>query len=141
MTLEELDMHRACAQLPIAYCWAFDTRDVDALVELFHADAQWQRPSGDIIIGREQIRASFMKPLAGILRHVASNVLVTPVDVQHATGKSLATVYRATERADDAPPMLSPPIHIVQYDDHYRRDDDGCWRIASRRSRKVFVAG
>ncbi len=139
MTLEELDLQIACARLPVAYCWAFDTRDVDAFVDLFGTDAQWHRPTGETVVGRVQIRTSFMKPLVGMLRHVASNVLVTPVDRQHANGVSLATVYRGAERAD-APPILPAPIHIVQYDDQYRRDDDGCWRIASRRTTKVFVA-
>jgi uncharacterized protein (TIGR02246 family) len=139
MTLEELDLQLACARLPVAYCWAFDTRDSDAFSELFDADAHWHRPSGEIAIGREQIRASFMKPLAGILRHVASNVLITPVNQTQAQGMSLATVYRGTERGD-ATPILPTPIHIVQYHDRYLRGNDGRWRIASRRSTKVFVA-
>ncbi len=139
MTLDELDLQIACARLPVAYCWAFDTRNVEAFADLFCADAQWHRPTGETVVGREQIRTSFMKPLVGILRHVASNVLVTPVDRQHANGVSLATVYRGAERAD-APPILPAPIHVVQYDDRYRRDGDGRWRIASRRTTKVFVA-
>jgi len=138
MTLEELEQQVACARLPVAYCWAFDMRDADTFVDLFSADAQWHRPSGETASGRDQIRTSFIKPLAGMLRHVASNVLVTPVDRNHALGMSLATVYRGVARAD-APPILPAPIHVVEYRDHYRRDDDGRWRITLRHTSKVFV--
>lgn len=137
MTLDELRLQVECARLPVAYCWAFDTRDTEALVELFTEDAQWQRPSGELLVGRAQIRASFQRPVTGPLRHVASNVLVQPLGAGEARGRSLATVYRGVLR-EGAAPLLPSPLHVVEYSDRYQRGADGHWRIAQRSTTKVF---
>ena len=140
MTLEELCLQVACARLPVAYCWAFDTRDTEALVDLFSPDATWQRPSGETLVGRAQIRASFERPPPGPLRHIASNVMVWPLGAQAAAGRSLATVYRLVER-EGATPLLPAPLHVVEYSDRYLQDTSGRWRIAQRRTSKVMVQG
>ncbi len=134
-----MSVHVACGRLHAAYCWAFDSVDVDAFMDLFTPDAQWSRPSGERLTGHAEIRAAFMQRKPGIvLRHVAANVLIMPMGAGLARGRSLSTVYRALARAD-GPPLLEAPLQIVAYEDLYRLCEDGRWRISQRETQRLLV--
>jgi ketosteroid isomerase-like protein len=134
----ELKTEAACRRLMVAYCWAFDTLDVERFIALFCADAEWQRPSGERVVGHAALRESFARRNpAVVLRHVSSNALVTVTGEREAEGMSLSTVYRAAKvEGQPAAPVL--PLQIVEYSDRYRLDADGRWRIARRHTAIVL---
>ena len=139
MSDHELQAEAACRRLVVAYCWAFDTFDVERFIALFCADAQWQRPSGECVVGHAALRESFARRNAAVvLRHVCSNVLVTVTGEREAEGVSLSTVYRAP-KAEGQPAVLGLPLQMVEYSDRYRLDADGRWRIARRHAAIVLL--
>jgi ketosteroid isomerase-like protein len=135
----ELRAEAACQRLVVAYGWAFDTLDVERFIALFCADAEWQRPSGERVVGHAALRESFVRRNPAVmLRHVCSNLLVTVLGEREAEGLSLSTVYRST-RLEGQAAELGLPLQIVEYRDRYRLDGDGRWRIAVRHTAIVLL--
>ena len=87
--IERIEAQLEIQQLPVRYAVAVDSRNVDALVELFAADVDCGRWGS----GREALKAYFGSPqvLSGFYRsvHLICGHAVDLVDAQHATG----TVY------------------------------------------------
>lgn len=135
---DDIRMHIECTQLTVAYCWALDNNDAASFAGLFTANATWQRPTGETLVGIDRILAAFNRARAGVLRHIANNATISRIGARRARGESLATVYRGTARPD-APPLLQLPIHIVQYSDTFELEADDCWRISTRDTVKLFV--
>jgi ketosteroid isomerase-like protein len=120
--LEKLSAFEEIRQLAARYALAVDSRDLDALIELFVDDVQVGRNDR----GREALRASF----DGSLRNVGVTILnvgthvIDLIDDTHATGK----VYckGEVERAGRW-------IHqAILYDDTYERRD-GQWYFVRRK--------
>jgi hypothetical protein len=87
---DEFSVHMSCGRLPVDYCRAFDNLDVNMFMELFTSDAQYSRPPGEWLAGHAEIRGSSAEHKAEVvLRHVATNVLITPMGSGRARGQSL----------------------------------------------------
>jgi len=128
-----------CRQLVLTYCWAFDHFLIDPFVGIFAEDASWNRPTGDTFHGVKEIRESFLKRnLELTYRHLCSNVLIMPINDNHAKGVSLATVFTAP-KSSDQPAKLDLPGTIVEYEDEFKRSSDGHWKIKSRKTTKIFA--
>lgn len=129
---EMLSAERACCRLVHEYCYAVDDCDADRFVEVFTADAVWDRVGHASLTGHEQLRAFFTaRPTDTSTLHVCSNVLVNVIDAYRATGRSYVTVFRSGRSTD--PYVLPPAIPdlVGQYTDDYRQTGFG-WRIARR---------
>jgi hypothetical protein len=128
-----------CSQLVLTYCWAFDHFLVDPFVNVFSDSGSWNRPTGDTFHGLIQIRESFLKRNLDITyRHICSNILIHPIDENHARGVSLATVFTAP-KVIDQPAKLELPGTIVEYEDEYIRSKEGQWKISKRKTSKIFA--
>ncbi|TCK36210.1 SnoaL-like protein [Paraburkholderia sp. BL8N3] len=134
MTQEEISSaERACCRLVHEYCYAVDDCDADRFVEVFTADAVWDREGHAPLTGHEQLRAFFTGRRTDITTlHLCSNVLVNVLDADSATGRSYVTVFRSEVLAhrEGLPPAI--PDLVAQYTDDYRRTAHG-WRIARRK--------
>lgn len=109
-------------QLVYRYALAIDSRDIDALVNLFVDDVQVGRD----IFGREALRDNFEAQLreVGITILFVGNHIIDFQDDDHATG----VVYCKNETA-----IGDRWIHqAIQYRDTYERRD-GAWLFVRRR--------
>jgi uncharacterized protein (TIGR02246 family) len=120
--LERLLAHEEIRQLAARYALATDSRDLDALVELFVEDVQVGRDRS----GRVALREAFDASLRGVgisILNVGTHV-IDVVDPDHATG----AVYCKAEIQDG-----DRWIHqAILYRDRYERRD-GRWYFVRRR--------
>jgi hypothetical protein len=123
--LESLDEIR---QLPHRYALAVDSRDIDALVELFVEDVQL----GGGERGRTALRAWFIESLSriGTSIHLVANHVIDFQDANHATG--VVTCRDEVDRRTDW------GIGYVQYWDTYERRG-GPWYFARRRFNRWYM--
>ncbi|MDG4669144.1 nuclear transport factor 2 family protein [Mycobacterium sp. 236(2023)] len=111
--------------LPLRYAAAVESRDVDAMTELFSPRAQF----GDFGEGADGLRALMADSLGDSLFAVilVANHLIDVHDDMHATGQVWAHCYAQT-RSDGFLDQL------IRYDDTYAKVD-GRWLFAHRRHR------
>ncbi len=120
--VEKLLAYEEIRQLAYRYALATDSRDIDALVELFVEDVQVGRDT----FGREALRANFDEQLraVGITILFVANHIIDFDDDEHARG----IVYCKGEVQDG-----ESWIHqAIQYRDSYERRD-GKWLFVRRR--------
>jgi len=128
----------ACKRAITAYCVTADRHDLAGFLNVFTADAVWERPGKGELRGHKEIESFFRdRPKEVTTCHVSSNALVQVIDGCTARGTSLATVYRREGHAGPELAAISP-TSIVEYLDEFRKDADGEWRIASRKSRTIL---
>ena len=128
----------ACKRAITAYCVAADSHDLAGFLNVFTADAVWERPGKVELRGHQEIASFFRdRPKDVTTCHVSSNALVEVMDGSTARGTSLATVYRRQGNASPEHDAISP-TSIIEYLDEFRRETDGEWRIASRKTRTIF---
>lgn len=128
----------ACKRAISAYCVTADRHDLAGFLNVFTADAVWERPGKSALRGRQEIAAFFRdRPKDATTCHVSSNALVEVMDGVTAQGTSLATVYRGEPHAGPELAAISP-TSVIEYADEFRKDVDGEWRIASRKTRTIF---
>jgi uncharacterized protein (TIGR02246 family) len=130
----------ACRRAITAYCLAADRHDLAGFLNVFTADAVWERPGKGELRGHQQIAAFFQdRPKDVTTCHVSSNALIEVIGVSIARATSLATVYRRDGNAGAELAAISP-TSVIEYSDEFKKDADGEWRIASRRTRTIFRA-
>jgi hypothetical protein len=139
----ELDrtlIEHACARLVVAYALHYDSHDTDGFVALWSDDGVWHNSRG-ALRGPDAIREYLRGPPKITLgRHVCSNIHVTVVDAEHATGTCYFTFYGTTESDPVRPVTLASAQAVGQYFDEYVKTFAG-WRFASRRMEPVFKFG
>jgi ketosteroid isomerase-like protein len=128
--LDRLESLAAIRQLVSRYTVAVDSRDLDALVDLFTADVR---------VGRETSgRAALKEWFTGILRvpnttvHLVANHVVDFDDADHARG----IVYCKDEM--ERPESGEWQIGAIQYWDSYVRQD-GEWYFARRKFHRWYL--
>jgi uncharacterized protein (TIGR02246 family) len=128
--LDRMESLAAIQQLPYRYALAVDSRDMDALAELFAPDVRVGRGDG----GRDAIKAWFTqilrKPRASV--HFVGNHIVDFDDADHAHG----IVYCHDEL--EQPSTGEWEMGKLQYWDQYVRVD-GEWCFARRRFHRWYI--
>jgi ketosteroid isomerase-like protein len=122
--VDRLWSHEQIRQLAYRYAVATDSRDIEALVELFVDDVK----VGKSGVGRDALRADFVQQLRSIgtsILHVTNHVIeVSDTDTNAATG----IVYCRGEVEQNGQWI----IQAIQYRDTYSRRD-GRWYFVRRK--------
>ncbi len=117
-----------CAKLVARYANRNDAADWDAVAALYAPEGRMARPSApdDWICGREAILAAFAARPPRTTRHVCSNVDITVLDADTATGESAMLLFTGESLPK-----------IGSFLDRFVRTDEG-WRFAERRGLMTF---
>ena len=126
-----LDPHQAIQEVIHRYCWAFDERRADVLLECFTEDAVWEASvMGETRVGPFMGQASvqewltrFWKHQRDQRRHLVLNFIVEALTEDHAT----ALAYVLLMGSSDAESRMETTGF---YRLNYRRGADG-WRISA----------
>ncbi|WP_432828612.1 nuclear transport factor 2 family protein [Dactylosporangium sp. CA-092794] len=119
--------------------WAYyiDHDDVDALMDLFTADARYVAGSASLH-GKDEIAARYRARTrfgARSTRHVYSGLRLTEVTAASVRATSTWTCYAANEPA----PVQRAAVYLVaDFIDRLTYCDDATWRIAERTIVEVF---
>ncbi|WBO66626.1 nuclear transport factor 2 family protein [Streptomyces camelliae] len=140
--LERLLAERACERLIIDFVHRLDLGEPAAVAGLFTEDGVWEWPppggDGRRAQGREALREYFgSRPADRLSRRFMSNVLVTVTGPDTATAVSYFATYRVDGYGGGIVPA-GPPVQVGQYEDSFRRADDGGWLLAHRVLRLPF---
>jgi SnoaL-like domain len=134
-------VERACERLVLDFAYFSDSQDYQSLAGLFTPNGTMVRPSGDPLVGRAAIIASYQsRPAGRIGRHICTNIRITVESPDRARGLTYAIVYSANAKQ---PPeahfgvKADPRQLIGEFEDEFVRTDEG-WRIALRRARFVM---
>jgi SnoaL-like domain len=137
--LTELSVKQACLDLVTRYAMAVNRWDLDAYLEVWAADAVWQRPESPAMHGHAEIRAYMeSQPRDRVLRHVNGASWAEVIDDDHARGWSQTVVYD-TVGSSDIPSRIELPTMVVEYVDEYERHGDQ-WLISRRDTTWVFLS-
>jgi hypothetical protein len=133
------DLHLILERLFLAFCRYRDTRDAEGLARVTAVDCVWER-DGKLISGREAIIAGvFALPEASVIRHVMTNILITPTSAITAEGIACYTVYRDDgANGTSLPRRFDGPLRMGDYVSRYALTDDG-WRVSYAGARRLFA--
>jgi hypothetical protein len=128
--LDRLESLAAIQQLAVRYALAVDSRNMDALVELFAVDVRVGRDE----VGRDALRAWFTRSLRGprTTVHFVANHIVDFDDADHARG----IVYCRDEL--EVPDAGEWDCGMFQYWDTYVRNA-GVWHFERRRLHRWYL--
>lgn len=133
-------------QLAFRYALAVDTCDRDALLAVFHPDAQlstWAPAADapfDVRNGHDEIGEipRLMRERFTRTMHLMSNHLVDlPADTtgtREGGDEATGTVYCTARHLVESPVGGTDLVVVIRYEDRYRRTSEG-WRIVDRRIR------
>jgi ketosteroid isomerase-like protein len=134
---ETLEIRLALEELNAAFAHHLDHGEIDALVDLFAADALYTHGER-VSRGRGEIERLFRNRAAKgprTSRHLLSGLRVSIESATVATGSSVCLSFAA----DGEPPLPARPFLVADFEDRYRRDEDGRWRFAERHIHRVFT--
>jgi len=130
--LDRVESELALHRLAHDYCIGADHRDLPRWESVWTSDAGWEAGPDHVLTGIDAIRTA-----------VREQWETFPV-MQHATANHTVEVAgaAATGRSDLVLLLQLPDRRWVvgggTYEDEYRREDDGRWRIARRRVLRPF---
>jgi len=128
------------ARVLVRYCRAFDEGRFDEVADLFAPDAVFERPRHPPLRGKAEIGAFCRAtPPAYRFRHMSSNILVRPIDVDAAVADSSFILFQGMEPGPDVACALDRVAMVGDYRDRLVRIGDS-WRFARRRIEHAFVA-
>jgi len=130
MPVPSVEDHRAITDLTVAYCWAIDNRDWDALDRVFLPDATADLAVPATLQGVEAIKARIARALVPLddSQHMVSNhQIVVSDDGATATCRCYLQAQHVRRGVDGG------DNYIIggRYEDRVVRTADG-WRIAHR---------
>jgi transposase InsO family protein len=134
---ETHEIRRALEELNSAFAHHLDHGAIDALVDLFTLDALYTHGER-VSRGRGEIERLFRSRAAKgprTSRHLLSGLRLSIESATVASGTSVCLSFAA----DGLPPLPARPFLVADFEDRYRRDDDGRWRFAERHIHRVFV--
>jgi ketosteroid isomerase-like protein len=132
-----LEIRLALEDLNAAFTHHLDHGDIEALTQLFTADALYTNGPRESR-GREAIETLFRQRVAKgprTSRHIYSGLRFDIESDRAATGTSVCLSFAA----DGTPPLPARPFLVADFVDRYQREDDGRWRFAERQIHRVFV--
>ena len=125
--------------LNVEFAYRIDPGRAAEVAELFTPDGSYGRSPGERSTGGDAIRTAYAQRAERgprTARHVFSNLRLTFHGEDEAAGQSILTLYAA----DGLPPHPAEVFLVADYDDVYRRGDNGRWLFASRTITWLFVA-
>lgn len=144
--MSDRDTARECAELINRFAQYADTGEYELLGELFLEDAHFIR-RGETYIGRSAIvaavdgmlqnRKSAPRNPGWRVRHVCTNISITPLTDTQADGRAYYQIYRYQGEPVEGPAPVNGPALIGDYADRYVRTAEG-WRIAKREIHPAF---
>lgn len=121
------DVYRACTNLVYGYAYHRDQFNADEFANLFAEDASLT-VLGQTWVGYTDIRQRIEELKTGsTIRHEMSTIRIVPIDEDHATGVSYATIYSAPAGQTS----VSNFALKGEYHDEFVRTSEG-WRISKR---------
>jgi uncharacterized protein (TIGR02246 family) len=121
------DVYRACSNLVTDYAYHRDQFNAIEFANLFTEDASLTVVN-QTWVGRTDIGQRIEELKTGsTIRHEMSTIRIVPVDDDHATGVSYATIYAAA--ADET--SVSGFALMGEYHDEFVRTAEG-WKISKR---------
>ena len=114
----------AIRELPLRYAKAIETRDVDAMAELFAADARFGAYGTGPDACRRLMSALMADSLFAVI--LVTNHIVELEDADRAHGEVWALCYAQTDGGFNE--------QLLRYDDRYTREQ-GTWRFLHRKHR------
>lgn len=129
-------------RLLAAYAAAVDARDLDALRDLFLADATLavRRGEGEpqVFRGRAELSGVIeaLAPFELTLHEVSSAAFAVEPGGAEATAQSVCVAHHV--RRGDGREGSDLVLH-GRYSDRFRRDADGAWRFAARELRVLWT--
>jgi ketosteroid isomerase-like protein len=128
------DAAEAVRRTIAAYCQALDDGRTDDVVACFCDDAKIDIPGQGVFEGIDAIREAFSGWLPQVpQRHLVLNTVLSTCDGEGQPGRihALSDLVFVVKTGDPA----SWRVQLVgRYDDMFRRDPDGTWRIHRRRA-------
>lgn len=126
-SIAEEDVFWACSNLVTDYAYHRDQFNAEQFANLFTEDASltvvnqtWN--------GRMEIKQRIEDLKTGsTIRHEMSTIRIVPVDADHATGVSYATIYAAPAGVN----TVSGFALMGEYHDEFVRTDEG-WKFSKR---------
>lgn len=134
---ETLETRLALEALNTAFAHHLDHGEIDALVDLFTADALYTHGER-VSRGRGEIGQLFRNRAAKgprTSRHLLSGLRLSIESASAATGSSVCLSFAA----DGLPPLPARPFLVADFEDRYRCDEEGRWRFAERHIHRIFV--
>lgn len=129
-------MRQEIEQLVAEHAWLIDHGQADRVAALFTEDARLLGIGPDKV-GQAAIQAWAAERAAMTgrrSRHVQSNLRLVAVSAVECRGTVVLTLYR-----HDGPGKAEPaPLMVAEYDDTYRKREDGVWRFAERHLSVLF---
>lgn len=127
------DVYQDCMNLVNDYALYRDRFDADSFSSLFTEDASLTVVS-QTWDGRAAIRERIQNlDSSSFIRHLMSTIRITPVDANHATGISYATIYSAPDGTNTVEGFAL----MGEYHDEFVRTPEG-WKIQTRVLQSVF---
>jgi len=145
--LERAALRAEIEELVVENAYLLDRGRFAELVSLYTEDCEVTRPlppftdgRHDTVHGRAALAESFADPAAWppnprTMRHVLGNLRLERRSADEATATLTWTGYRHEGEGLSVP----IPMAVGDYEDEYRRDRDGRWRIARRRIVIAFL--
>ncbi|MFK7863752.1 MAG: nuclear transport factor 2 family protein [Pseudohongiellaceae bacterium] len=117
----------ACSNLVTDYAFHRDQFNAEEFANLFTEDASLTVVN-QTWVGRSEISQRIEDLKTGsTIRHEMSTIRIVPIDENHATGVSYATIYAAPEGIT----TVNGFVLMGEYHDEFVRTSDG-WRISKR---------
>ena len=132
MSPSDLDAWR-CSQILLRFFRSLDEDDVEGVVREFAADGVWHR-RGEHFKGHAALRAAMAaRPADRVVRHVVTNLVVTPGADGRITAASYMMAYAAPRPTAGGVGELGTPGALHGCATEFRLEE-GAWRIASHRA-------
>lgn len=129
------------AKLRADYCWAYDTKKVQAFASLFAPDGVLDMAQfGGIFTGSEDIEARIRNFMPGggsapVTMHCIHTQSIDLISNDAAQGRCYVSVFHLPAEESSLPPRL-----LGRYVDKYRRTEEG-WKFAVAKLETFWLPG
>ena len=133
--VDQMLVEQRCQKLIFRYAMLTDQGDWDGLSAMFTEEASFARPTApdDVIVGRDNILASFRSRKPTLTQHIVSNVLVSVESESKASASSVLQLFIGTPVTDNSVPSHANSNPIVgRFHDKFELVGD-CWLFSERR--------
>lgn len=138
-----LAIERACEKLVLEFAACVDAQDFERLRDLFSADAGFARPTepDTLIRGPDNIVNAYLsRPRTRITQHLCSNIQITVLAPDRASGTTRVLLFLADAAEPEVPGKgrkAAASQLVGRFDDQFVRTAQG-WRFAERRGRLLM---